>query len=515
MSLKSENNHRIAKNTLMLYVRMLFSMLVSLYTSRVILNALGVEDYGIYNVVGGFVGMLGFLNVSMSGATSRFISYELGRNNSGNVSKIFSSSLIIHVGIALFIFILCETIGVWFIEYKLVIPSDKMYAARIVYQFIVITTALNIIQTPYSACIMAHEKFDIYAYVEIVNVVLKLTIAFITLSVVSNRLVIYGFLLFLVGCGMMGFYIFYCIHNFKESHFRWIWDKVVLRKIVSFCGWDLYGNASVIARTQGITVLLNLFFGPIVNAAAGISTQVQGAVMGFGSNVVTAFRPQIIKQYAAGNHQDAINLLRTGMKITSLLLSIVTIPLIVELNFVIGLWLGLVPEYVIPICSCTLIFNFFTGISLLLATLIHATGRVKRISLINGSLYLAVLPMSYILFSIGILKPWLPFLINIIAIFIGVLSNAYTIKLYINEFSLKNFVMGDYLRCLVMFFGVYVITNQLNKSFVEGWARLLTIVMISTSMLIAIWYGFVCDSEMRKRIRTFIISKFSYDRHIR
>lgn len=499
----------------MLYGRMLFSMLVSLYTSRVILNTLGVEDYGIYNVVGGFVGMLGFLNVSMSGATSRFISYELGQNNPENVSKVFSSSLIIHAGIALFILVVCETVGLWFIEYKLVIPPDKMYAARIIYQFVIVTTALNVIQTPYSACIMAHERFDVYTYVEIVNVVLKLTIAFIIMTADSNQLVLYGFLSFVVSCGMIVFYTFYCIRHFKESRFRWIWNGIILRQIVSFCGWDLYGNASVIARTQGITVLLNLFFGPVVNAAAGIATQVQGAVMGFGGNVVTAFRPQIIKQYATGDHQYAINLMRTGIKITSLLLAIVTIPLIVELNFVIQLWLGQVPEYVIPICRCTLIFNFFTGISLLLATLIHATGRIKRISLINGSLYLVVLPVTYILFSIGILKPWLPFLINIIAIFIGVLSNAYTIKLYISCFSLKRFVLNDYFLCLVMFFGVYVITNSLSELFVESWIRLLITAMISTVLLIGFWLGCVCDTKMRERIRIFIVHKICYAQQIR
>lgn len=488
------------------------SMLVSLYTSRVILQALGVEDFGIYNVVGGFVGMLGFLNVSMSGATSRFISYELGRNNSQNVSKTFSSSLIIHIAIALFIVIICETIGIWFIEYKLIIPPDRMYAARIVYQFVVITTALNIVQTPYSACIMAHEKFDIYAYVEVINVMLKLVIAFVVMTVASNRLVIYGLLLFIVGCSMMVFYILYCIHNFNESHFRWTWDGRMLKQIISFCGWDLYGNASVIARTQGITVLLNLFFGPMVNAAAGIATQVQGAVMGFGGNVVTAFKPQIIKQYATGNNSYAIDLMRMGIIITSLLLSVVTIPLMVELNFIIGLWLGQVPEYVVPICQCTLIFNFFTGISLLLATLIHATGRVKRISLINGSLYLAVLPISYLVFSIGVMKPWIPFFINIIAIFIGVLSNAYTIKLYISDFSLKKFVIRDYFPCIGMFLIVYIITTQLSYLFVEGWVRLVITIMTSTLLLITFWLLCICDAIMRKKVKNFISRKICYAR---
>ena len=508
----SENTKRIAKNTLFLYGRMIVSMVISLFTARVILNALGVEDFGVQNVVGGFIGMVSFLNASMSGATSRFITYELGTGNKEKLKETLTSAFIIHIGIALAIVILAETVGLWFLEYKLVIPEIRMTAARILYQMSVFGTALGIMQTPFGATMVAHENLSIYAYLDILGLSLKLLVVYLITIVPFDKLIFFGTFNFIVGIIMAAIYLTYCWKKYEETHIKWCWNKPILRSMMSFSGWDLFGNMSVMARTQGVAVLLNLFFGPVVNAAVGIAGQVQNAVMAFGSNIITAFRPQIVKQYAAGDYEYSLTLMRQGMKITTLLLALITVPLMSQLNYVIGLWLGQVPEYVVPICSLTLIFNFFAGISILLAAVIHATGRMKRISLINGSLYILVVPISYIMLKMGIMIAWMPFLINVVAIFIGILSNAYTIKLYIPQFKLREYVFKDYFAAVAMFLGAYLLTVQINHFMEEGFARLVVACLFSTALLTTYGLTFILRGELRKKVFSMVRQKLSFAR---
>ena len=242
------NNKRIAKNTLMLYIRMMFGMMVSLYTSRVVLNTLGVEDYGIYNVVGGLVAMMGILNNSMSGATSRFLTYALGKGDAEDIKITFSSALIIHIFIALLVFITAETLGLWFLNNKLVLPESRMYAAQVVFHLSVLSSMLGIIQVPYNSCIVAHERMGIYAYVEILNVSLKLIVVYLLLCLNYDHLILYAILLFMVSVLISSCYIKYCQRNFSEARFRWVWDKKKIKPMLSFSGWDLYGNASVMLR---------------------------------------------------------------------------------------------------------------------------------------------------------------------------------------------------------------------------------------------------------------------------
>lgn len=509
MSNQTENTKRIAKNTLFLYGRMLFSMLVSLYTSRAILHALGVEDFGVYNIAGGFVGMLSFLNASMSGATSRFLTFELGKGNFDKLRQTFASSVIIHIGIALFVVLVCETIGIWYVNNKLVVPVDRMNDVHWLYQFAVIGTFLSIIQTPYNAVLMSHEKMDIYAYFDIFGVLLKLGLVFTLEFYMGDRLFLWGFLVFLQSLLMMGIYFVYCVMHYKETHFKFVWLPSILKPMLSFSGYDLYGNLSVLIRTQGVSLLLNLFLGPIVNAAAAIATQVQGAVMGFASNIIAAIRPQLIKQYAIGDYTYLFKLLNGGMKMTCLLLAILTVPLLIELEYVLHLWLGIVPEYTISICRLTLIFNFFAGISILLAVVIHATGRMKRISFINGTIYLMVLPITYLIFKSGIVKPWIPFFLNIVGIFIGVISNLYTIKLYIQSFNYKGFLLGSYFSSLLLFFGSWIVCWPITLLLPQGFGRLVIIVLTSTLFLFIIGYFFYIPKIIKTKITEYIVKKFS------
>lgn len=502
----SENTKRIAKNTLMLYGRMLFSMVVSLYTSRVVLNTLGVEDFGISNAVGGVIAMLGFLNDSMSGATARFLTYELGKGNVEKLKETFSTAVTIHIGIALFIFLFGETVGLWFLENKLVIPESRMLAARIVYQTTIIGTMLGIMQTPYNATIIAHEKMSIYAYVGILNVFLRLLIVYLLVIGDFDKLILYSFLQLSVSIIIISIYRVYCKIHFSETRFTFVWRKELFRPMLSFSGWDLYGNLSVIARTQGVSILLNMFFGPIANAAAGIATQVQGAVMSFAGNIVTAVRPQLVKYYATEEYRPMFELLSNSIKLSFILLSILTIPIITEINYILKLWLGNIPQNAAVFCAFTLLFNLFANTSLLFASIIHATGRVKRISLINGSLYLLVIPVTYVAFKNSDII-WLPYLFNVVAVFCGMLSNAWTIHLYIGDFDFKRFVIKDLLPCLLIFVIVFAVTSLVTAVMPVGFVRLLIVGLFSALLLITLGYYFLLSPDYRERLLNMIREK--------
>ena len=298
----SANNKRIAKNTLLLYIRMLFLMAVSLYTSRVVLQALGVEDFGIYNVVGGVVAMFGFLNAAMSSSTQRYLTFELGRGDMSRLRTVFCTSVNIHALISLVIVLLAETIGLWFFYQKMIIPEERLNAAMWVYQFSVLSSVVMVMNVPYNASIVAHERMSAFAYISILEVLLKLLIVFLLQVVCWDRLAFYAFLVFLVQLGIRFIYGIYCRKHFKETAFRWLWDKVMFREMLSFAGWNLWGNCAGVAFTQGINLLLNMFFGPVVNAARGIAVQVQSAVQQFSLNFQTAVNPQITKSYAVQDY---------------------------------------------------------------------------------------------------------------------------------------------------------------------------------------------------------------------
>ena len=502
----SENTKRIAKNTLMLYGRMLFSMVVSLYTSRVVLNTLGVEDFGISNAVGGVIAMLGFLNDSMSGATARFLTYELGKGNFSKLKETFSTAVIIHIGIALFIFIFGETVGLWFLENKLVIPESRMMPARVVYQTTIIASMLSIMQTPYNATIIAHEKMNVYAYVGILNVFLRLLIVYLLVIGDFDKLVLYSFLQLSVSIIIISIYRIYCKTHFAETRFSFVWRKELLRPMLSFSGWDLYGNMSVIARTQGVSILLNMFFGPIANAAAGIAAQVQGAVMSFAGNIVTAVRPQLVKYYATEEYHPMFELLSNSIKLSFILLSILTIPIITEIDYILKLWLGNVPQNAAVFCAFTLLFNLFANTSLLFASIIHATGRVKRISLINGSLYLLVIPLTYIAFKNSDVI-WLPYLFNVLAVFVGMLSNAWTIHLYIGTFNFRRYIAKDLLSCVLVFVLVFVVAFIISTLLNPGFLRLLVTGVVSSVLLITLGYCCLLSTEYRKKLLSAIRRK--------
>jgi len=494
------NNKRIAKNTLLLYFRMLLSLCVGLYTSRVVLQTLGVEDYGIYNVVGGAVSLFSFLNASMSGATSRFLAYEMGTGNKEKLHLVFGAALTVHIGIAIVMILLVETVGLWFLNTHLNIPETRMTAAHWVFHLSVLSMAVSVTQVPYNASLIAHEKMDIYAYVELLNVFLRLFIVFVLVAYDGDKLIIYGILVFLVSFIIAAIYRMYGYRHYAECRERPCMVKSVIRPMLCYSGWDLYGNMSTIARTQGVNMLLNMFFGPVLNAAGGVASQVQGVIMGFASNVVTAVKPQIIKSYAAEEYDRTTSLLFNTSKFTFLLLLVLSFPLMAEMHYVLTLWLGFVPEHAANFCVLTLVFNFFATMSTVLVTAAHAANKVKRPSLINGSLYLLVIPISYVAFRCGISPEW-SYMFNVMAVLVGMLSNAWTAFMYVPGFSFKRFFVDVFLRVMFVFLVLVIVVKGVQRLFAdEGFIRLIIVSATSIVCLICLGYYVLMDKAMRANV---------------
>lgn len=480
------NNRRIARNTLMLYLRMLLTVAVGIYTSRVVLNTLGVEDYGIYNVVGGVVSMMGFLNASLAGATSRFITFELGRGDQKRLADTFSSALIAHIGIALVVVLVAETAGLWFVTHKLVIPATRMNAALWVYHLSIVSAAIGITQVPYTACVIAHERMGVYAYMEILNSVLKLLIVYILLVGHFDKLKLYAVLTFAVSALIAAIYRLYCTRKFAESHFRWTWNKEILRPMVSFSAWDVYGNLSVSANSFGTNSLLNMFFGPVVNAAAGIAYTFAGYMTVFATNVSMAFRPHIIKQYAAGDIEGMEKSLCRSAKFTSFLMLLCLIPMAFETDYVLGLWLGKVPKYCPELCRITLVAYFFSILSQITCTAVHATGRIKLMSTCTGSTLIIALVPTYILLRLGF-SCYAVFAIMIPMYAANFLINAYFAKKYIPGVHIMRYIYVCIIPNLIIAVISSSVALAISSSFPTGIMRLIvcTATTVASSSIVA------------------------------
>lgn len=395
------DNRRIAKNTLMLYIRMLFSMAVSLYTSRVVLNTLGVEDYGIYNVVGGVVSMLGFLNGAMATSTQRYLTFELGRGDNDRLKDVFMTSIYSHILISLVVVVIMETVGLWFLYNKMIIPGSRIDAAFWVFQFSIATTVIGIMSTPYNAIIIAHEQMGAFAYISILEVTLKLGVVFLLYLGDMDRLILYAILLFVVQLFIRFIYSIYCVRHFEESHFRWRVDASLFREMTVFAGWNVWGNLAGAFMTQGLNLLLNAFFGPIVNAARGIAVQVQAAVSMFSVNFQTALNPQITKTYAKGAIAEMHLLIFRSSKFTFFLLLILALPVMMETDWILKIWLSTVPEYTATFIRIMLCSSIVSAVANPFMTSAAATGKVKIYQSVVGGLLLLILPIAYIVLKAG------------------------------------------------------------------------------------------------------------------
>lgn len=393
------NNKRVAKNAIALTLRMVLVTIVGLYTSRVVLEVLGDIDYGIYAVVGGIVGMISFLNTSMASATTRFITYELGTKNITKLKATFNNAFWIHFAIAIIVVLVAETIGVWFLNHRMTIPANRIYEANILFQYSVFTVLISFTQIPYLADIFAHERMKVYAYFEIVNVFSKLAIVFILYKVDNNRLIIYGTLIFISQILIALSYRLYCIKNFKEARIQLSFDRKIIKSMLVFTGYDLYGTLGTTAKSQGQPIVLNLFFGVLANTASAIALTVTGAIKGFSFSITQAFRPQIIKSYASGNINQMEIQMRRAVQFGLLAYSCLSIPILLLTPQILFLWLGQVPQYSDKFLQLIILANLLNTIVTINSTANHATGCIKFISFINGSLYILCPIISYILYK--------------------------------------------------------------------------------------------------------------------
>ncbi len=500
-----ENNKRIARNTAILYFRMLFTMAVSLYTSRVVLNTLGVEDFGIYNVVGGIVTMFSFLNNAMSSGTQRFLSFELGRNNFEQLTKIFSMSINIHVTIALIIFILAETVGLWFLNTYLSIPAERMIAANWVYQLSILAFMITVSMVPFNASIIAHEQMNVYAYASIIEVALKLLIVFMLQWFGFDKLKLYAILILGVSLTISAIYIIYCRRNFKECRYQYFWDKTLYKTLMSYAGWNLWGNVAAVSFNEGINILLNIFFGPVVNAARGIAFQVNGAVNGFVSNFQMAMNPQIVKSYAAEDKKYMDQLIFQGSKYSFFLLFLLSLPILLEIDTILLWWLKVVPEHTALFCRLVLINALIDCISGPLITAAQATGKIKKYQTVVGGLLLLNLPVSYIFLKLGY-NPEITLYVAISFSFIALLSRIYMLRTMI-QLSAKKYMRFVVFR--IMNVAGYAIIIPLGLSFYFTNELLRLVITVPTSVimtLISIYFiGINKEERVFVKNRIFLI----------
>lgn len=395
------NNKRIAKNTLMLYIRMLLTMAVTFYTSRVVLHTLGVVDYGIYNVVGGIVAMFGFLNGAMSSATQRYLTFELGRGDSERLKTVFITSMNIHILMSVLVFVLAETVGLWFMYHEMKIPDDRFTAGMWVYQCSILSTMVMFVSVPYNATIIAHEKMSAFAYISILEVMLKLLIVYLLLIGDVDKLIMYAILMLAVQVVIRFTYNIYCRRHFEETAYGFKFDKSLFKEMLSFSGWNLWGNMAAVAFTQGLNILLNIFFGPAVNAARGVAVQVQQAVHQFSMNFQTAINPQITKSYAVQDIEYMHSLIFRSSRFTFFLLLCICLPVFMETEFLLGLWLKDVPEYTAVFLRLILCVTIIDAVANPLMISAQATGKVKIYQTVVGGILLSILPVSYVVLKLG------------------------------------------------------------------------------------------------------------------
>ena len=412
----NEENSRIARNTIFLYIRQFIVLAISLYTSRVVLNSLGATDYGLYNVVGGVIALFGFVTSALSNASSRYIAYSIGKNDKNEVNRTFGSFLTLYSCIAIFLLIIGETIGLWFVYNYLSIPEDRFTAAIWVYQFSILSAVLNLIYIPHSSLIIAHEKMSAFAYISIFDACIKLTIALLLSISPIDKLIFYAALILGGQLLVWSVYIIYCKKQFPESSAKMIIDRGLFKEICNYSGWILFSSLSYTTYTHGLNILINIFFGPIVNAARGIAVQIQSATQNFIVGFQTAMYPQIIKTYANKDFERMYKLLHTVCKGSFFLFFILSIPFLFKTSFILELWLKNVPDYTVAFTCCILVFSMLRSITNEINHAVQATGDIKKFQLVDGLMGLSVLPIAYIALKFFSVNPVTVFVILVLHI---------------------------------------------------------------------------------------------------
>jgi O-antigen/teichoic acid export membrane protein len=478
---------------------MILIMGVSLYTSRVVLAVLGVEDYGIYGVVSGIVTMFIFLNGALSSATSRFFTIELGRNDHEQLRNVFSCALLAHIAIAVIIFILSETVGLWFLQNKMVIPAERMSAAHWVYQLSILACMFSITQVPYNAVIIAHEKMQIYAYVSMADAILRLLAVYLLSVADFDKLIFYAFAMLVVQVSVMIFYRFYCTFHHQECRFHLYKNKMLYRKMLSYSAFNLIGGISGLAQGQGLNLLLNLFFGAAVNAARSVAYQVQGAITQFSNSFMTAVRPQIIKLYAQGKKKEMMALVKNSSIMSFLLVYTLSLPVILEMDYVLTLWLVRYPAYTVSFATMVLINSIMWSMRLPRITVFHATGFVKASNLITGTILCMAFPLGYAFLKAGY-GPNSVFWGMLITTVVTEFSNLMILKRCI-KYSIRDFVIKVHGKCLMVLFISLIIPLLLHYKLSSGLERTMLVTVGSTISIAFSAYFMALTKHQQVKIR--------------
>lgn len=511
MATQASNNKRIAKNTLFLYFRTMITMIISLYTSRVILQVLGVNDYGIYQAVGGIVGFLSFLNAALSQGSSRFITFGLGEGNKENLKRIFSTTLTGHIILALIIICVAETAGYWFFHHKMVIPSERMYAAEWVFHFSILTVFFTLTQVPFNACIIAHEKMKVFAYVSIVDAVCKLLIVYALLIGNIDKLILYAILQFTLQLSILFYYRIYCTRHFEESKFKLGLDKKILKEIVGFSGWSLFSNSALALNNQGILILLNMFFTPAVVAARSISIQVEMAAYHFVTNFQTATVPQIVKHYAQGNFEESKNLLLNMTKYSFYLMLLLAVPIFFSAEQLLSLWLTVVPPYTVAFLQIVIIQSLFQVFDTSFYKALYTKGRLKENALASPSCLIINFIIVYILFKLGFSPVALSYSTAICYSIMGLVVKPFLLTKIVN-YTWKDIATAimPCLKVLVCSILVPIIATNLIRGKIHSTVALffITVAICVTSVACVVWFVGLSKDTRQKLIWT-VKKKFS------
>ncbi|MDO4319836.1 MAG: hypothetical protein Q4C34_04600 [Bacteroidales bacterium] len=496
MPIDTGHKKTIARNTAFLYVRMLVVMAVTFYTSRVVLNALGETDYGIYDVVGGVVTLLSFVNGSLSASTSRFLTYELGRGDTCRLASTFSAALNLHIGAALLVIVLGETLGVWFLYNKMTIPPEQLTAAFWILQFSIVTTCFTFTQVPFNASIISHENMSVFAYVGLYEGFSKLAIAYLIQLGTDNRLILYGLLLMVNAVLIQTFLRFYTRRRYDECRMRMVRDKALYRKLLGYSGWDIFGNVAVMVQSQGINIVLNIFYGPVLNAARAIAVQIQGGLRAFVTNFLMAVRPRVVKLFAEGDHAGMYNLTFYGCKIAYFMILALVLPIAFDLEFLLHVWLGdNVPPYtdVFAWIIMGIVLSDAFHSAFLMA--FHAIGRIKTGNVVCGSLMIMALPVGYLTLKVG-LPPYSVFVtilvINVICHIISwIIAHGYV------RFSYRRLLGIVYGPCMLTSVLALAVPSLIVWAMPSGWMRFITLLTIGEGAYLALVYlvGFNRDER--------------------
>ena len=500
-------NKQIAKNTFFLYARMIILLVVGLYSSRVTLIALGVSDYGIYNVVGGLVTMFVFVNYAMVNSTQRYITYELGKGDIGKLRDVFSTSINIHAGVALIIFFLSETIGLWFLYHKMVIPEERMSAALWIYQFSILNCVISVMNAPYNALIIAHEKMSAFAYISLLDAGLKLLIVIFLQYANTDRLILYGGLLLLITIADRVIYGLYCQRNFIESKYRYVWNKQLTFEMTRFASWNLVGNLSYVCYTQGLNIVLNMFFSPVVNAARGIAVQVQSVIANFSYNIENAIKPQITKNYAQGDKSRMLQLMYASARLSFFALLVLSMPVFFEAETLLGMWLAEVPDHTVNFVRLTILILLADSLTGPLLTAAQAMGDIKKYQLTVSLLCFMILPCAYVSLLI-IPVPEIVFSINFIIVLITQIVKLVVVSRQI-DISKSEYTRNVFFRSLAVLLLSCVFVIPLRLLIAASVIRLLMVVIISIASVIVSVYTVGLSTYERELTREKTLELFN------